>query len=132
MAKPPANKQPMKPAQQHESKPTGADAMTPNEKTAASEVSPSVPQPKAIEPPPAVGVARKDTAPARTKKQPVSKNGSILPSAYKLEQLKAAVSAAGNAEQLLLILNHVEEAGGRGEVIDSIETYRMLKSVLED
>ncbi len=73
---------------------------------------------------------KKDSA--RPKKQSSVKNGSLLPSAYKLEQLKAAVSAAGNAEQLLLILNHVEEAGGRAEVIESIEAYRVLKTVLED
>ncbi len=74
---------------------------------------------------------KKDSA--RPKKQASSaKNGSLLPSAYKLEQLKAAVAAAGNTEKLLLILQHVEEAGGKAEVTESIEAYRVLKTVLED
>lgn len=55
----------------------------------------------------------------------------MLPSAQKLEHLKAAVNAAGGIENLLLILQHVDEAGGRTEVADSIEAYRVLKTVLE-
>lgn len=80
---------------------------------------------------PIASAVKKDSA--RSKKQVSStKNGSLLPSAYKLEQLKAAVEAAGNIEKLLLILHHVEEAGGKSEVTESIEAYRVLKTVLED
>jgi hypothetical protein len=68
----------------------------------------------------------------RPKKQAPAKNGSLLPSAYKLEQLKAGVTAAGGTEKLLLILQHVEEAGGRTEVVESIEAYRVLKTVLDE
>lgn len=77
---------------------------------------------------------KKDLAPSRPKKQTasVAKNGSLLPSAYKLEHLKSAVTAAGNAEKLLLILHHVEEAGGKSEVTESIEAYRVLRTVLEE
>ncbi len=74
--------------------------------------------------------AKKDLA--RSKKQASAKSGSLLPSAYKLEQLKAAVAAAGNIEKLLLILHHVEEAGGKAEVTESIEAYRVLKTVLDE
>ncbi len=80
----------------------------------------------------ATSSGKKESSPSRTKKQSPAKNGSILPSAYKLEQLKAAVSAAGGAEQLLVILNYVEEAGGRAEVVESIEAYRVLKTVLDE
>jgi hypothetical protein len=79
---------------------------------------------------PLASPAKKDTP--RSKKQALGKNGSLLPSAYKLEQLKLAVTAAGSAEKLLSILHHVEEAGGRTEVIESIETYRVLKTVLDE
>ena len=77
---------------------------------------------------------KKSPVPTRPKKQTVSttKSGSLLPTAYKLEHLKAAVAAAGNAEKLLVILQHVEEAGGKLEVTESIEAYRVLKTVLED
>lgn len=80
--------------------------------------------------PPSPSGSKKDSA--RPKKQASAKNGSLLPSAYKLEQLKAAVTAAGNTENLLMILNYVEEAGGKAEVTESIEAYRMLKTVLEE
>ena len=40
--------------------------------------------------------------------------------------------AAGGTEQLLSILHHVEEAGGRAEVVESIEAYRVLKTVLDE
>ena len=84
-------------------------------------------------PAPAVETKKESTT-TRPKKQPVptGKNGSLLPSAYKLDHLKAAVAAAGNAEKLLLILHHVEEAGGKSEVVESIEAYRVLKTVLEE
>jgi len=63
---------------------------------------------------------------------PTPKSGSLLPSAYQLEHLKAAVDAAGSTEKLLLILHHVEEAGGKAEVSENIETYRVLKAVLDE
>lgn len=77
---------------------------------------------------------KKDLSPSRPKKQTVlvAKNGFLLPSAHKLEHLKAAVTAAGNAEKLLLILHYVEEAGGKSEVTESIEAYRVLRTVLEE
>ncbi len=46
--------------------------------------------------------------------------------------LKAAVTAAGGTEKLLLIMDHVEEAGGKAEVTESIEADRVLKTVLEE
>jgi hypothetical protein len=79
---------------------------------------------------PIASTAKKDST--RPKTQASAKNGSLLPSAYKLEQLKAAVTAAGNTEKLLLILHHVEEAGGKAEVTESIEAYRVLKTVLDE
>jgi hypothetical protein len=83
---------------------------------------------------PAVSVEKKDLVQTRPKKPsvPVPKNGSRLPSAHKLEHLKAAVTAAGSADKLLLILQHVEEAGGKAEITESIEAYRVLKTVLEE
>jgi len=77
---------------------------------------------------------KKDMTQTRLKKQnsATPKSGTLLPSAYKLEHLKAAVAAAGSIEKLLLILNHVEEAGGKSEVSENIETYRVLKTVLEE
>ncbi len=82
----------------------------------------------------AAGNVKKESLPTRPKKQSASatKSGSLLPTAYKLEHLKAAVVAAGNAEKLLEILHHVEEAGGKSEVTESIEAYRVLKTVLEE
>lgn len=78
----------------------------------------------------AAPVAKKESA--KPKKPAPTKGGSLLPSAYKLEQLKAAVAAAGGTEKLLLIMHHVEEAGGKAEVTESIEAYRVLKTVLEE
>ena len=79
---------------------------------------------------PVAAMAKKDLA--RPKKQAPAKTGSLLPSAYKLEQLKAAVTAAGGTEKLLLIMQNVEEAGGKAEVTESIEAYRVLKTVLDE
>ena len=77
---------------------------------------------------------KRDMVQTRPKKpnSPLPKNGSLLPSAYKLEHLKAAVDAAGSTEKLLQILHHVEEAGGKAEVSENIETYRVLKTVLDE
>jgi len=77
---------------------------------------------------------KKDMVQTRPKKPnaPTLKSGSLLPSAYKLEHLKTAVDAAGSTEKLLLILHHVEEAGGKSEVSENIETYRVLKAVLDE
>lgn len=126
MAKPHANKH----------APKTADSPTSNSSTdevkAGGEAVTVASDPKPTENSPAASGSKKESPPTRVKKQPASKTGSLLPSAYKLEQLKAAVTAAGNAEQLLLILNYVEEAGGRAEVVESIEAYRVLKTVLED
>ncbi len=54
-----------------------------------------------------------------------------MPSQHKLENLKAAVAAAGSVDNLLLILQHVDEAGGRQEVAESVDAYRALKLALE-
>jgi hypothetical protein len=70
--------------------------------------------------------------PVKPKKPVVTKTSSLLPSQQKLDHLKAAVLAAGNPENLITILNHVEDAGGRKDVLDSIEAYKVLKTVLED
>lgn len=70
--------------------------------------------------------------PVKPKKPVISKTSSLLPSQQKLDHLKAAVLAAGNPENLITILNHVEDAGGRKEVLESIEAYKVLKTVLED
>jgi hypothetical protein len=91
---------------------------------------PAVDAPAPVTSPPVMSTAKKDSA--RPKKQAAAKNGSLLPSAYKLEQLKAAVTAAGGTEKLLLIMHHVEEAGGKAEVTESIEAYRVLKTVLDE
>jgi len=83
---------------------------------------------------PSISNIRKDMVQTRPKKPnaPTPKSGSLLPSAYQLEHLKAAVDAAGSTEKLLLILHHVEEAGGKSEVSENIETYRVLKAVLDE
>lgn len=78
--------------------------------------------------------AVKDTpAASRSKKSkaPALRQGSWMPSEQKLENLAAAIVAAGDAANLLLILNHVDGAGGPAEVIESIEAYRALKSAVE-
>ena len=105
---------------------SGATKVTSESQPAAKEAAPAASTPSA-----AVASSTKKES-ARPKKQAATKNGSLLPSAYKLEQLQAAVKASGNTENLLLILHHVEEAGGKAEVSESIEAYRMLKTVLED
>ncbi len=121
MAKPQSGKQQNKPV---ESTDSVAETQPSNDTTTA--VASTV-----VASTPAASSTKKDAA--RSKKQSgPTKNGSLLPSAYKLEQLKAAVAAAGNIENLLLILNHVEEAGGKSEVTESIEAYRVLKTVLEE
>ncbi len=76
----------------------------------------------------------KDTAATNRSKKgkaPSSKQGSLMPSEHKLENLAAAIAAAGDADNLLLILNHVDAAGGPADVIESIEAYRALKTAVE-
>jgi hypothetical protein len=102
-------------------------APTPESSPTVDETAPVASQPLTNQP--GTSTAKKDSA--RPKKQVSAKNGSLLPSAYKLEQLKAAVTAAGSTDKLLLILHHVEKAGGRAEVTESIEAYRVLKTVLD-
>jgi len=77
--------------------------------------------------------AKKDSAVNRNKKGPSgsAKGSSLMPSQHKLENLKAAVAAAGSVDNLLLILQHVDEAGGRQEVAESVEAYRALKLAFE-
>lgn len=60
-----------------------------------------------------------------------ARGSSLMPSQHKLENLKAAVAAAGSVDNLLLILQHVDEAGGRQEVAESVEAYRALKLAFE-
>jgi len=86
-------------------------------------------QPNLSSTPAANPAAKKEMKP---KKQLSAKTGSFLPSPQKLDHLKAAVTAAGNADNLVIILQHVEEAGGYKEVIESVEAYKVLKTVLED
>lgn len=91
--------------------------------------------------PDAVSVAKtpastplKDTPPAsrvKKTKAPAVKQGSWIPNEQKLENLAAAIAAAGNAANLLLILERVDAAGGPAEVIESIEAYRALKTAVE-
>jgi hypothetical protein len=69
---------------------------------------------------------------AKLKKPLLPKTSSLLPSPQKLDHLKAAVLAAGTTDNLIAILQHVDEAGGRKEVLESIEAYRVLKTVLEE
>ena len=118
MAKPQSAKQPTK---AHEA---------PEAVASPAETPPAENVPPPVTNAPAVAAVKKELA--RTKKPVPAKNGSLLPSAYKLEQLKAAVTAAGGTEKLLLIMQHVEEAGGKAEVTESIEAYRVLKTVLEE
>ena len=118
MAKPQSAKHQNKASETPEPVPVAPES-PPNEDASTAEISV-----------PAVSPVKKE--PTRLKKQAPAKNGSLLPSAYKLEQLKAAVTAAGGTETLLSILHHVEEAGGRAEVAESIEAYRVLKTVLDE
>jgi hypothetical protein len=94
-----------------------------------AEQTPTLPQPS-LSPNTALNpAAKKEMKP----KKPLSaKTGSFLPSTQKLDHMKAAVKAAGNADNLVIILQHVEEAGGYKEVIESVEAYKVLKTVLED
>ncbi|TWU41556.1 hypothetical protein Q31b_30050 [Novipirellula aureliae] len=69
--------------------------------------------------------------PKKTKASAATKQTTVKPSEYQLEHLAAAVAAAKGADNLLAILGHVEEAGGHVEVIESIETYRALKTAVE-
>lgn len=76
----------------------------------------------------------KDTPPAsrvKKTKAPTVKQGSWIPNEQKLENLAAAIAAAGDAANLLLILERVDAAGGPAEVIESIEAYRALKTAVE-
>ncbi len=122
-----------KPVPKPESNPIVADGGNAAQEPVAAAVQ-ETPQPvtKPAEP---VGtsVPRKELSHAKPKKPNLvgGKPSSMLPSAHKLDHLKAAVNAAGGTENLLLILQHVDEAGGRAEVADSIEAYRVLKTVLE-
>jgi len=118
MAKPQSAKQPNKTSEASETVKTAPES-PPKEVAATPPTSP-----------PIASTAKKESV--RPKKQASAKIGSLLPSAYKLEQLKAAVTAAGSTEKLLLILHHVEEAGGKNEVTESIEAYRVLKTVLDE
>lgn len=88
---------------------------------------------KPVANPPASNLGKKDAVVNRNKKGPASstKGSSLMPSQHKLENLKAAVAAAGSVDNLLLILQHVDEAGGRQEVAESVEAYRALKLALE-
>ena len=70
------------------------------------------------------------TRPKKTKPT-IGKQNSLMPSEHKLENLAAAIAVAGNADNLLSILHHVEAAGGQAEVIESIEAYRALKTAVE-
>lgn len=83
--------------------------------------------------PPASNLGKKDVVVNRNKKgaSGASKGSSLMPSQHKLENLKAAVAAAGSVDNLLLILQHVDEAGGRQEVAESVDAYRALKLALE-
>jgi hypothetical protein len=75
---------------------------------------------------------KKDSAVNRNKKAAAAGKGSSLTlSQHKLDHLKAAVAAAGSVDNLLVILQHVDEAGGRHEVAESVEAYRALKLALE-
>jgi len=113
-------------------------AKTPAENPVAQQ--PVAQQPVVAEPvakpmvnPPATSNAKKDPAVNRSKKGPTgsAKGSAWMPSQHKLENLKAAVAAAGSVDNLLLILQHVDEAGGRQEVAESVEAYRALKLALE-
>lgn len=73
------------------------------------------------------GVANR---PKKTK-APAVKQGSWMPNEQKLGNLAAAITAAGDAANLLLILEHVDAAGGPAEVVESIEAYRALKTAVE-
>ena len=77
--------------------------------------------------------AAKPASAARVKKAKSAgaKGGSIMPDEQKLEQLREAVSTAGDADTLLKILDHVDQAGGPAEVIQNIETYRALRTAVE-
>ena len=106
---------------------------TPEEKAAAQNPAASEPVVKSMVNPPATGNTKKDPAVNRNKKGPTgsAKGSALMPSQHKLENLKAAVAAAGSVDNLLLILKHVDEAGGRQEVAESVEAYRALKLALE-
>ncbi len=99
--------------------------------TTSSIANESAPKPTAS--PPAANLGKKDAVVNRNKKGPTgaAKGSSLMPSQHKLENLKAAVAAAGSVDNLLLILQHVDEAGGRQEVAESVEAYRALKLALE-
>ncbi len=72
-------------------------------------------------------------APARVKKSrpAAGRSGSLMPSDQKLEHLRLAVAAAGDADTLLTILDHVGQAGGPDDVVESIQTYRALRAAVE-
>ncbi|EMI17966.1 hypothetical protein RMSM_05111 [Rhodopirellula maiorica SM1] len=119
------------PAKDEPAKETPAKANRPKEtpvKQKPAKESPSKPA-KAT----AAASSPKKESPTRSKKAgSAAKNGSLLPSEHQLEHLKAAVLAAGSSDNLLEILQHVEEAGGKAAVEESIEAYRVLKTVLEE
>jgi len=108
-------------------------AKMPVENAAAQNSGAPEPTVKPMVNPPAPSNAKKDPAVNRNKKGPTgsAKGSALMPSQHKLENLKAAVAAAGSVDNLLLILQHVDEAGGRHEVAESVEAYRALKLALE-
>lgn len=82
---------------------------------------------------PASTPAKETSVASRPKKTkaPAVKQGSWMPNEQKLENLAAAIAAAGDAANLMLILEHVDAAGGPADVIESIEAYRALKTAVE-
>jgi len=136
MAKPTPTKNQPKPAAAVENagpEPAKTPADKPVENPVAQQPAAAEPVAKPMVNPPATSNAKKDPAVNRNKKGPTgsAKGSAWMPSQHKLENLKAAVAAAGSVDNLLLILQHVDEAGGRQEVAESIEAYRALKLALE-
>jgi len=137
MAKPAHNKNQPKPEASPEKTPSEIGKTTVEsaaENAEAPSPSPAEPNVKSPAASPLTGSnAKKDPAVNRNKKGPTgsAKGTSLMPSQHKLENLKAAVAAAGSVDNLLLILQHVDEAGGRQEVAESVEAYRALKLALE-
>lgn len=128
------NDQSGKPAS--EASQTAATTPTPNKPVTSPTAATSSPSPVSgtqastvLNPSAAGSNIKKDMKP---KKPLLTKPGSLLPSPQKLDHLKAAVSAAGGADNLVTILQHVEDAGGYREVLESIEAYKVLKTVLEE
>lgn len=83
--------------------------------------------------PPASKLVKDSAVTSRAKKTraPALRQASWMPNGQKLENLASAIAAAGDAANLLLILDYVDAAGGSSEVIESIEAYRALKTAVE-